>query len=90
MKKTLAYLIVAACIVTMLSNCTVSMSSEGKPVIGVDPVAIAQTIAIWQAKHGAKDSVVVIVAPDGKTATTIPKPTAQDIEVTNEVKKLNN
>ena len=55
-----------------LTSCTVSMSPAGKPVFGVDPVAIAQALDLYRIKHGgAKNADVIIIAPDGSTAATI-------------------
>lgn len=56
----------------LLPSCNLSVGADGRPVIGVDPIAIAQTIQALQAKHGGKAATVVIVDPQGKVIPTLP------------------
>jgi hypothetical protein len=71
-----------------LTSCTVSMSPAGKPVFGIDPVAIASAINAYQAKNGSKNANVIIISPDGKTATEIPRTAADQAELDREARRL--
>lgn len=71
MKTTIAILTALAC-----ASCSMSLGPDGKPVVGVDPVALAAAINAWQQKHGSKDATVVIVTPPVAPATA---PTIQPV-----------
>lgn len=55
--------------VVHLAACSMSVGPDGKPVFGIDPVALSQTIQLWQQKNGSKDASVVILDQNGKAIT---------------------
>lgn len=46
-----------------LTSCNVGMGPDGKPVVGIDPVALASAINAFQKEHGSKDATVVVIEP---------------------------
>lgn len=68
----LALLTSALAVGMLLVGCTVSVGPSGRPTIGVDPQAIVDTIAAWQARSGAKAATVVIIDSAGKELPAIP------------------
>lgn len=62
----------AAIVIVVMStiSCNLSIGPDGKPIVGLDPVALAQTIQLWQARNGgSKGASVVIVDQSGKAIT---------------------
>lgn len=60
----------ALIIIATLAACSMAVGPDGKPVFGVDPVALTQTIQLWQQKNGgSKYASVVIVDQNGKAIT---------------------
>lgn len=64
--KQIGLMCLAGMLCLALPSCQASLGPDGRPVIGVDPVAMAQGIQAWQARHGAKNSTVLIIDGQGR------------------------
>lgn len=69
-------LVIGMCVLC-LPSCTVSLTPDGKPQIGVDPVALAQAIDAYQRKNDSKNATVVVLDSNGNVVPVPSQPTEQ-------------